>query len=172
MGFFQKLGGAVKKLARSKIVQGALNTSTGGLSGKAISVAKGIGAAMKGGKAMRKQNKSIVMHLAKQASPPAIVPDIQPLQVRDMTPSSAPRRKPSKKLKAALARVKKRANRKYPGDTMSSNEYRKSLRKKYGVKRPPPKGGLDLKAMAKEWRAAGKPGDWRSWIKNNPIRNK
>lgn len=37
-------------------------------------------------------------------------------------------------------------------------------------KRKPPGGGLDLKAMAAAWRAAGKPGTWISWIKANPIK--
>jgi hypothetical protein len=37
-------------------------------------------------------------------------------------------------------------------------------------KRVPPKGGLDLKAMARDWRAAGKPGTWIAWIKANPIK--
>lgn len=37
-------------------------------------------------------------------------------------------------------------------------------------KRIPPAGGLDLRAMAVAWRAAGKPGTWRDWIKSNQIR--
>jgi len=37
-------------------------------------------------------------------------------------------------------------------------------------KRTPPKGGLDLKAMALQWRAAGKPGTWLGWIKANQIK--
>lgn len=32
-------------------------------------------------------------------------------------------------------------------------------------KRGPPKGGLDLKALSKSWRAAGKPGRWIDWVK-------
>lgn len=38
-----------------------------------------------------------------------------------------------------------------------------------GKGRTPPKGGLDLKRMAAQWRAAGKPGTWIGWIKSNPI---
>ena len=37
-------------------------------------------------------------------------------------------------------------------------------------KRTPPAGGLDLAAMAAQWRAAGKPGSWRDWIKTNQLR--
>jgi hypothetical protein len=37
-------------------------------------------------------------------------------------------------------------------------------------KRVPPKGGLDLAAMAAQWRAAGKPGTWQGWIKSNPMK--
>lgn len=31
-------------------------------------------------------------------------------------------------------------------------------------------GMLDLAAMARAWKAAGKPGSWRNWIKTNPQR--
>ena len=37
-------------------------------------------------------------------------------------------------------------------------------------RRVPPAGGLDLRAMAAQWRAAGKPGSWRDWIRTNQIR--
>lgn len=37
-------------------------------------------------------------------------------------------------------------------------------------RRVPPRGGLDLKAMAAQWRAAGKPGTWLGWIKANPLK--
>lgn len=37
-------------------------------------------------------------------------------------------------------------------------------------RRVPPRGGLDLKAIAALWRAQGKPGTWISFIKANPIR--
>lgn len=37
-------------------------------------------------------------------------------------------------------------------------------------KRKPPKGGLDLATMASQWRAAGKPGTWISWIKANQVK--
>jgi hypothetical protein len=37
-------------------------------------------------------------------------------------------------------------------------------------RRVPPAGGLDLRAMAQAWRAAGKPGTWRDWIRTNQIR--
>jgi len=37
-------------------------------------------------------------------------------------------------------------------------------------KRKAPSGGLDLKAIAIEWRAQGKPGTWQGFIKANPIR--
>lgn len=49
---------------------------------------------------------------------------------------------------------------------------RKSIRKakvRTGKGRTPPRGGLDLKAMAAQWRAAGKPGTWLGWIKSQPI---
>lgn len=44
------------------------------------------------------------------------------------------------------------------------------VKKKSG--RTPPKGGLDLAAIARQWKAAGKPGTWISYIKANPIKKK
>ena len=37
-------------------------------------------------------------------------------------------------------------------------------------RRVPPRGGLDLRAMAAEWREAGKPGRWIDWVKTHPVR--
>lgn len=34
-------------------------------------------------------------------------------------------------------------------------------------KRKPPAGGLDLKAIAAKWRAAGKPGTWIGFVKKH-----
>lgn len=47
---------------------------------------------------------------------------------------------------------------------------RRKAKRAPGKGRTPPKGGLDLKRMAAQWRAAGKPGTWIGWIKSNPIR--
>lgn len=164
MGFFKKIGGAVKKLARSKIVLGALNTATGGLSGKAISVAKGLGAVMKGGRPMKKQSKSLSMPLAKAASEPIYPPTIEPLQVRDITPSRAPTRKRRKKADMSDSGVKSMT----PAQRKKAKKAARAATG--GAKRKPPGGGLDLAKMAVEWKKAGKPGTWQGWIKSNPIR--
>lgn len=41
-----------------------------------------------------------------------------------------------------------------------------------GKGRTPPKGGLDLKRMSAAWKAAGKPGTWINWIRENPIKTR
>lgn len=46
---------------------------------------------------------------------------------------------------------------------------RRKAKRAPGKGRTPPKGGLDLKRMAAQWRAAGKPGTWLGWIKSQPI---
>jgi len=40
-------------------------------------------------------------------------------------------------------------------------------------RRRPPRGGLNLKAMSANWKAAGKPGTWRAWVSDpaSQIRN-
>lgn len=42
---------------------------------------------------------------------------------------------------------------------------RKPAKARSGTKRTVPSGGLDLKRIASMWRAEGKPGDWRAYIK-------
>lgn len=44
---------------------------------------------------------------------------------------------------------------------------KKAKKASNGYAKLPPKGGLDLKALSKSWNAAGKPGTWQNWIKNN-----
>lgn len=67
--------------------------------------------------------------------------------------------------------------RKFSGRSTASGSSRKGSKiasaartaTKQGRRVPPP-GGLDLRAMAAQWRAAGKPGTWRDWIRTNPVR--
>jgi hypothetical protein len=44
---------------------------------------------------------------------------------------------------------------------------RRPKARRSGVKRRPPTGGLNLKALSASWRAAGKPGTWQGWIQAN-----
>lgn len=88
---------------------------------------------------------------------------VQPLSVRasiEKVAAAGPARRLS--VPASLSRRKRRAK----GSTMPQK--RKTA--PGTSKRLPPKGGLDLKAMAAQWRAAGKPGTWAGWIKSNQIR--
>lgn len=151
MSFFKKLGGAIKRIARNKVVQGALNVATGGLSGKVVSVGKQLGAAIKGGKLLKKQNKSVVIPLAKAGSENILPPEIQPLEVRDMTPSTPQRRRSKKRSTSGTSKATKKPKAKAAKGTS---------------KRKPPKGGLDFTAMNKAWKAAGSPGTWKAWTRN------
>jgi len=47
---------------------------------------------------------------------------------------------------------------------------RRKAKVRTGKARTPPKGGLDLKAIAALWRSQGKPGSWQGFIKANPLR--
>ena len=85
---------------------------------------------------------------------------IEPLSVRAGVEKVAPiSRKPLKRL-SALSFARGRGSR------MPQN--RKTPNGK--GKRSPPAGGLDLRRMAVAWRAAGKPGSWREWIRTNQLR--
>jgi hypothetical protein len=47
---------------------------------------------------------------------------------------------------------------------------RRTAQPSTGARRPP-RGGLDFRAMSRDWNAAGKPGTWQEWIRSNPRRN-
>jgi len=87
--------------------------------------------------------------------------------------SAAPRRKAAKP-KAAPKRKKRRASADPYRSAQRTPKPRKAAKvtRSSNGKRVPPKGGLDLAAIARQWRAAGKPGTWQGYIKANPIRKK
>jgi len=85
---------------------------------------------------------------------------IEPLSVRAGIEKIAPRAAVRRLAPLALAAISKRGSR------MPQNRRTPTAK----GKRSPPKGGLDLAAMAVQWRAAGKPGSWRDWIKSNQLR--
>lgn len=62
-----------------------------------------------------------------------------------------------------VTKAKKKAPKKAP---------KKAAKVKKVSSRKPPKGGLDLAAIARAWKAAGKPGTWQGYIKSNPIKKK
>jgi len=105
---------------------------------------------------------------------------IQPLSVRSSVEKIVATG-PKKQIRSIPRVISLEAN--FPGSTTGRKRYgvvrRSSKRSKMPQKRKtapgtskrvPPKGGLDLKAMAAQWRAAGKPGTWLGWIKANPIK--
>lgn len=70
MSLFKKLGNAAKRLARNKILLGALNTATGGTSGKVLSVGKSIGAKIHGNRLMKRQQKAVAHAVEKLSKIP------------------------------------------------------------------------------------------------------
>lgn len=65
------IGKALKRVARSKIVQGGLSVATGGLSDKVLSVGKALGATIQGNKMLKKQQKSVAAATEKLRAMPA-----------------------------------------------------------------------------------------------------
>lgn len=89
---------------------------------------------------------------------------LEPLSVRGAIEKVAPPAPPRTLKRLRVLSIAQRSTGK--GSRMPQ-EARTVARK---GKRLPPAGGLDLRAMAAQWRAAGKPGSWREWIRSNPIR--
>lgn len=68
---FKSIGKALKRVARSKVVQGGLSVATGGLSDKVLSVGKALGAAVTGNKMLKKQQKAVTAATEKLRNLPA-----------------------------------------------------------------------------------------------------
>lgn len=68
--------------------------------------------------------------------------------------------------------LRKRDDQAYSVGAMLGKPHKSSRKAKRapGKGRTAPAGGLDLKAIAAEWRRQGKPGRWIDFIKANPIR--
>lgn len=128
----------------------ALSGATGGLSEKVISVGKAVGKLKK----TRKANKALdAMPRLQLAESKYYVPaptEGVGVQATAM-PGGSSLRKPSKRRRKTTAKAKKP----------------KAAKKASSSKRKPPSGGLNLKAISASWKAAGKPGTWRQWIKAN-----
>jgi hypothetical protein len=93
---------------------------------------------------------------------------IEPLSVRASIEKVAPRQAKILKLPSSI-RPKGGSGRRRTSGRGSRMPQNRGTAVSKG-KRVPPKGGLDLKAMAAAWRAAGKPGTWIGWIKSNQIK--
>lgn len=147
MGLF----GFLKKAA-GKVLKAGLGQLTGGISDKAFSAIKQAGLQ----KEAQKQAAAQMETLKTQVQMVKLAPTMAPIStsaamvpIRKAVGTRTRKKKAPKKRKTSrVARVPTRAP----------------------SKRRAPRGGLQLRAMAAEWRAAGKPGTWLGWIKSNPIK--
>jgi len=131
--------------AHQPFLRGALNVATGGLSGKAESVLKSFGVGKRGRPLKSEQGEMVKVAAMPtpgfpQRAPAAPIGLVERVQVR--RPISRVIEQPSKRPATARSSAGK-------GNRM------------------PPKGGLDLKAIAAKWRKAGKPGRWIDFVKAN-----
>lgn len=161
MGLF----GFVKK-AVGKVAKAGLSVVTRGLSDKAFKVLKDVGQAKQAAK-QAATNQVTMQAYARMAK---LTPKVQITK----TPSAV---KLALRPMGAKAAPKPRKRRKASADPYRSAQRTPKRRKAAAPrsssgKRVPPKGGLDLAAIARQWRAAGKPGSWQAYIKANPIRKK
>lgn len=142
--YLKKAGTQIARRAAIDVITGVV--PGGKLVSKALSVAKTLGKKRRGRESARKLLPAIKIAQIEQLGPrvPGTLAVAMPGGAPLGKARSGRRRAPS-----ATARPPKAA----------------------GSGRKPPKGGLDLKAMAAAWRAAGKPGKWIDWIRANPIRS-
>jgi len=145
MGIF----GFVKK-AVGKVVKTGLSVATRGVSDKVLKGLKQLGQAKQAAKAAAANEITLQRYAQMAKVAPKVAITKAPAAVKlALRPMGAPKPKAKKRRKAAAApRAKSTSGRK------------------------PPKGGLDLAAIGRAWRAAGKPGSWQAYIKANPIKKK
>lgn len=172
MGLFSWVGkalGGVGKLAGG-VLLGAANQATGGIAGKALNAVKGlVGGKPKAATVAANEDQPAT---AKQI---AMLNKLSPKVIRTESGSSrsegwgfgpgrkqAAKRKPHRSAPAAASGrpVVRQTSQKPARATKSKKAGRGGLRP----------GMLDLAAMARAWKAAGRPGSWQMWIKTNPLR--
>lgn len=148
-GFIKKAIGTVAKAGLSVVTHGVSDKVISSLKSKGIATTKAANQLITDKAAA--QIGKLVPQVTRTAQ--AAAPIIRAIDDNKVTVKAVKRSTPAKR-KAAAA--KKAAPRK----TSS------------GAKRTPPKGGLDLAAIARAWRKAGKPGTWQGYIKSNPIKKR
>lgn len=149
MGFF----GTIAKLA-GKVVKTGASVLTHGTSDLLLKQLKGTGQVKQAQKAVAAKQMTAQQLAAATAVQPSVkVPAAQKVQAA-LRPLAS----------AAKATSQKKAS--------SKPKKAKAVKVKKVSTRKPPKGGLDLAAIARAWRAAGKPGTWQGYIKANPIKKK
>lgn len=148
--FVKKAARSVGKLAKPLIKTAIQSTPLGAAAMKIQQTAKGLGLSFKS------QRK------------------VQPLSVRaaiERTAMTAPRESFEAPGPLGLVQPTRRRRRSLrPGAEKRVRMTAEAKTPKRKGSRKPPAGGLDLRAMGAAWRAAGKPGTWRDWIKTNQIR--
>lgn len=150
MGFF----GTIAKLA-GKVVKTGASVLTHGTSDLLLKQLKGTGQVKQAQKAVAAKQMTAQQLAAATAVQPSVkVPAAQKVQAALRPLASAAKGTPQKKASTRKAKAPKAAKVK----KVSS--------------RKPPKGGLDLAAISRAWKAAGKPGTWIGYIKANPIKKK
>ena len=174
MSWFSKV---LKKGAKivAKALRPTVAAATGGLSEKAITVAKGIGSIAHG----RRTNKRAASLKIDPVSVRAVISKQSiPRGVRTVQSAATtmPGGAPLSRSSGRKARRRKTSTPSVPAGPRGASS-RTSSKKPKTVKLPkPPKvkskrkaptGGLDLKALSASWKAAGKPGTWQEWIKAN-----
>lgn len=161
-----KLSRFIKKNKKTLLTAGRVLAAglTRGKSEKVVQNLKGVGAAVKVYKGLKKQATKAEGAIAAKIgalTPPKIVgisstaATVMPggAKLKGVSTSSAPRRK-----KAAATAIAKPPRTAKPRSS--------------GKKRTPPKGGLDLKGLSASWAKAGKPGKWIDWVKGAKGRKK
>lgn len=170
-GFIKKGLGKLAKAAASRLTMGA--------SDHVLKAFKGLGTAKKI-LSRRKRTAAAEAQMLKYG-----VPRVRQSTVIGMAAAGAgtpgtygsAARKPRKRRRATATAPladelpPPRPRRRAPRKKAASPARRPARRRASGTRRAPPRGGLDFKAMSVEWRAAGKPGSWQEWIRNNPRRN-
>lgn len=171
MGTFSKLAkkaGRFVKKHRKSIELGARVIAAGvtrGKSEKVVSQLKGVGAAVKTYKGLKKRATKAESALAEKlgklappkivpisAAPATTMPGGAPLRGVKRTPGVVAARRPRVK-RARVVRPRKMAAA--------------APAKRTGARRGPPKGGKDFKALSASWKKAGKPGKWIDWVKSH-----
>ena len=167
MGFFKKLGRGLKKAAKPLLKKVVLKAArlgagivTGGLSEKAISVGKTVGAVLKKGK---KQSKSVAAMLGRFDGMTS------PKLATTASATTMPGGAPLKRITIAASSRRALGSRRKPPKRLPKGKVPKAPRMATAgkSKRKAPSGGLDLKGLSASWKAAGKPGTWQGWISSH-----
>lgn len=152
MGLFSFIGKALGSVAKA-----GLGVVTGGISDKVFSALKASGAAKAAAKAaeaeqLTNQRLALAVKINPGVSGESTI--IKSLRMKDGAINFGAS-KPRKKAKRKKAKM---ADRPYKAPKAS------------GRRRTAPKGGLDLAAIGKLYRAQGSPGNWMGFIRANPIK--